>query len=48
MKRNKFFVYTVIFIGLILVADSCASTGKKGCGCGTDINRVGIGGRRYR
>jgi hypothetical protein len=46
MKRNKFFFYTLLICGLSLLAESCA-TGKKGCGCGTDINRAAKMPKRY-
>lgn len=36
---NKSLIFIAFMSLLTLLAQSC-STSKKGCGCGTDINRV--------
>jgi len=39
MKRNKIWGILGVLMVLSLCLQSCA-TGKKGCGCGNDINRM--------
>lgn len=39
MKRNKVMGILGVLMVLSLCLQSCA-TGKKGCGCGNDINRM--------
>lgn len=39
LKNKKVTVLIILLSIFALVAQSC-STAKKGCGCGTDINRA--------
>jgi hypothetical protein len=47
MKGNKLITgLLILFAGMILL-ESCASS-SKGCGCGSDLNRVYKTPKRYR
>lgn len=41
IKIKKKLIYIVLLsFGTMLVMDSCKTSGKVGCGCGADINKV--------
>jgi hypothetical protein len=39
MRKNKFIACVLLLSMGLIFLESCAS-GKKGCGCGADINRA--------
>ena len=39
MKAKKSIIYLVLLSAVLMLAQSCSTT--KGCGCGSDINRIG-------
>jgi hypothetical protein len=46
MMGRKIISYILVIIGTMFLVQSC-STGKKGCGCGNDINRAFKSPKKY-